>query len=113
MADYSAGGAPWNEHKDAIHTVTFADGINTIGENAFAGFTNLTDIYAPWTENIPVLPASNNPQPSVRLHIACSAISAYQAAGWGNYTIEGEGGPYTITVQAADPTMGDVNIVVN
>ncbi|MBO5553033.1 MAG: leucine-rich repeat protein [Paludibacteraceae bacterium] len=90
MADYSAGGAPWNEHKDAIHTVTFADGINTIGENAFAGFTNLTDIYAPWTENIPVLPASNNPQPSVRLHIACSAISAYQAAGWGNYTIEGE-----------------------
>ena len=90
MADYSAGGAPWNEHKDAIHTVTFADGINTIGENAFAGFTNLTDIYAPWTENIPVLPASNNPQPSVRLHIACSAISDYQAAGWGNYTVETE-----------------------
>ena len=90
MADYSAGGAPWNEHKDAIHTVTFADGINTIGENAFAGFTNLTDIYAPWTENIPVLPANNNPQPSVRLHIACSAISAYQAAGWGNYTVETE-----------------------
>lgn len=90
MADYSAGGAPWNEHKDAIHTVTFADGINTIGENAFAGFTNLTDIYAPWTENIPALPASNNPQPSVRLHIACSAISAYQAAGWGNYTVETE-----------------------
>ena len=90
MADYSAGGAPWNEHKDAIHTVTLADGINTIGENAFAGFTNLTDIYAPWTENIPVLPASNNPQPSVKLHIACSAVSAYQAAGWGNYTIATE-----------------------
>lgn len=90
MANYSAGGAPWNEHKDAIHTVTFADGINTIGENAFAGFTNLTDIYAPWTENIPVLPASNNPQSSVRLHIACSAISAYQTAGWGNYTVETE-----------------------
>ncbi|MBR1717265.1 MAG: leucine-rich repeat protein [Paludibacteraceae bacterium] len=90
MADYSAGGAPWNEYKDAIHTVTFADGINTIGENAFAGFTNLTDIYAPWTENIPVLPASNNPQPSVKLHIACSAISDYQAAGWGNYTVETE-----------------------
>ena len=90
MADYSAGGAPWNEHKDAIHTVTFADGINTIGENAFAGFTNLTDIYAPWTENIPALPASNNPQPSVTLHVPCSAISAYQAAGWGNYTIAPE-----------------------
>lgn len=90
MADYSAGGAPWNEHKDAIHTVTFSDGINTIGENAFAGFTNLTDIYSPWTENIPVLPASNTPQSSVTLHIPCSAISAYQAAGWGNYTIEGE-----------------------
>ena len=90
MADYSAGCAPWNEHKDAIHTVTFADGINTIGENAFVGFTNLTDIYAPWTDNIPVLPASNNPQSSVRLHIACSAISDYQAAGWGNYTVEAE-----------------------
>ena len=90
MANYSAGGAPWYEYKDAIHTVTFADGINTIGENAFAGFTNLTDIYAPWTENIPVLPASNNPQSSVTLHIACSAISDYQAAGWGNYTVEAE-----------------------
>ncbi len=113
MANYSAGGAPWYEYKDAIHTVTFADGINTIGENAFAGFTNLTDIYAPWTDNIPALPASNNPQSSVTLHIPCSAISAYQAAGWGNYTIEGEGGPYTVTVQAADPTMGDVSITVN
>ncbi len=91
MADYSAGGAPWNEHKDAIHTVTFADGINTIGENAFAGFTNLTDIYSPWTENIPVLPASNNPQPSVSLHVPCRATSAYQTAdSWKDYTVEAE-----------------------
>lgn len=91
MADYSAGGAPWNEHKEAIHTVTFADGINTIGENAFAGFTNLTDIYAPWTENIPVLPASNNPQASVTLHVPCSATSAYQTAdSWKDYTVEAE-----------------------
>ena len=91
MADYSAGGAPWNEHKDAIHTVTFADGINTIGENAFAGFTNLTAIYAPWTENIPVLPASNNPQPSVTLHVPCIATGAYQTAdSWKDYTVEAE-----------------------
>ena len=91
MANYSAGDAPWNEHKDAIHTVTFADGINTIGENAFAGFTNLTDIYAPWTENIPVLPASNNPQPSVSLHVPCRATGAYQTAdGWKDYTITPE-----------------------
>ena len=90
MADYAAGGAPWYEYKDAIHTITFADGLTSIGENAFAGFTNLTDIYAPWTENIPVLPASNNPQSSVTLHVPCSAISAYQSAGWGNYTIATE-----------------------
>ena len=91
MADYSAGGAPWNEHKDAIHTVTLADGINTIGENAFAGFTNLTDIYAPWTDNIPVLPASNNPQSSVSLHVPCIATGAYQTAdGWKDYTVEAE-----------------------
>ena len=91
MADYSAGGAPWNEHKDAIHTVTFSDGINTIGKNAFAGFTNLTDIYAPWTENIPVLPSSNNPQSSVSLHVPCIATGAYQTAdGWKDYTITPE-----------------------
>ncbi len=91
MADYSAGGAPWNEHKDAIHTVTLADGINTIGENAFAGFTNLTDINAPWTDNIPVLPASNNPQASVTLHVPCIATGAYQTAdGWKDYTITPE-----------------------
>ncbi len=89
---YSGGTstAEWFDYRETVKTVILTDEITSIGENAFAGFINLTDIYAPWTENIPVLPASNNPQSSVTLHIPCSAISAYQAAGWGNYTIQAE-----------------------
>jgi hypothetical protein len=100
MADYIAGDAPWDEHKNMIHTITFANEITSIGENALAGLTNLKDVYAPWTENIPVLPASNNPQASTTLHVPCSVMNLYQAAdGWKNYTINGEG-TCTIDVNA-------------
>jgi hypothetical protein len=55
---------------------------------------------------------SNDPQSSITLHVPCSAMSLYKAAeGWKDYTIEGEGGPYTITVESNDPSMGTVDAI--
>lgn len=77
----------------------------------------LTDIYVYWTDNIPGWPGyftAQSPQPSITLHVPCGTEELYNTkANWKKYTIEGEGGPYTVTVQAEDPTMGDVSIVVN
>ena len=55
---------------------------------------------------------NNDPQSSVTLHVPCSAMSLYKAAeGWKDYTIEGEGGPYIITVESDDLSMGTVDAV--
>ena len=77
----------------------------------------LTDIHVHWTENIPAWPENftkKNPQSSITLHIPCAAIELYQDAdGWKDYTLESEGGPFTITVTTDDASMGDVSITVN
>ena len=77
----------------------------------------LTDIYVYWTDNIPGWPeyfTAQSPQPSITLHVPCGTEELYNTtANWKKYTIEADGGSFTITVQAADPTMGDVNIIVN
>jgi len=76
----------------------------------------LTDIYVYWTDNIPGWPGyftAQSPQPSITLHVPCGTEELYNTkANWKKYTIEGEG-TNTVTVQAEDPTMGDVSITVN
>lgn len=76
----------------------------------------LTDIYVYWTDNIPGWPeyfTAQSPQPSITLHVPCGTEELYNTkANWKKYTIEGEG-TNTVTVQAEDPTMGDVSIMVN
>ena len=48
MKDYSAEApAPWNAYMDRIATVNIADGITSIGANAFKGAANLTSIRFP------------------------------------------------------------------
>ena len=48
MKDYSAEDpAPWSEHMGKIATVSIADGITSIGANAFKGAMNLTSIRFP------------------------------------------------------------------
>ncbi len=76
----------------------------------------LTDIYVYWTDNIPGWPGyftGQSPQPSITLHVPCGTEELYNTkANWKKYTIEGEG-TNTVTVQAEDPEMGDVSIIVN
>ena len=97
-----------------LTSITIPNSITSIGEYAFYTCSSLTDIYVSWTTaaTIPVwyYLTSNDPQSSITLHVPCSAMSLYQAAdGWKDYTIEGEGGPYTISVESDDPTMGTVD----
>ena len=75
----------------------------------------LTDIYVYWTDKIPGWPeyfTAKSPQPSITLHVPCGTEELYNTtANWKKYHIEGEGGPYTITVESDDPTMGTVDAV--
>ena len=78
----------------------------------------LKDLYVEWTklEDIPAVPNNRlGDMTKVRLHVPCGTTSLYkQVTGWSNFKeyIE-ESATFTITVQSADPTMGDVSIVVN
>ena len=48
MYNYSpVSPAPWAEYKDGITSIVFAEGIDTVGEYAFAGFTRITELFLP------------------------------------------------------------------
>ncbi len=100
----------------SLQEITIPDTINALGINMLYACSSLTDIYASWILEIPAWPTNftnNSPQSSVTLHVPCEVLENYQEAnGWKDYTIEGEG-TNTVTVQAEDPTMGDVSIIVN
>ena len=73
----------------------------------------LTDFYVHWTENIPTWMGYTNksPQTDITLHVPCGTEELYNAAsGWDGYTIEADGGPFTITVRANEDGVGTVNI---
>ena len=78
----------------------------------------LKDLYVEWTklEDIPAVPNNRlGDMTKVRLHVPCGTTSLYkQVTGWSKFKeyIE-ESSTFTITVQSADPTMGDVSIIVN
>lgn len=78
----------------------------------------LKDLYVEWTklEDIPAVPNNRlGDMTKVRLHVPCGTTSLYkQVTGWSKFKeyIE-ESSTFTITVQAADPEMGDVSIFVN
>ena len=98
----------------ALTSVAIPNSVTSIDYYAFSECNSLTDIYVSWTNAIPVwyYITDNDPQSSITLHVPCSAMSLYKAAeGWKDYTIEGEGGPYTITVESDDPSMGTVDAV--
>lgn len=47
MNDYAAGEAPWIALQESIQTVRIAEGITSVGANAFAGCTALTEVQLP------------------------------------------------------------------
>ena len=100
-----------------LQSISIPASVSSLGTSMLAADNMLTDIYVQWTENIPAWPdnfTKKNPQSSITLHVPCGAEELYNAAnGWNGYTLEGEGGPYMITVQAEDPEMGDVSIIDN
>ena len=99
----------------SLQEITIPNTINALGINMLYACSSLTDIYASWILEIPTWPSNftnNSPQSSVTLHVPCEVLENYQEAnGWKDYTIEGEG-TNTVTVQSADPEMGDVMITI-
>ena len=102
-----------------VTTITIGTGVNTIEDYIFASMPNITDMYVGWT-TADAIPAWStgftqvSPQSDITLHVPCSAMELYQATdGWKDYTVEGEGGPYTITVTTDDASMGSVSITEN
>ena len=99
----------------ALTNITIPGSVTSLGESTFKNCSALTDIYVSWIGTdileLPTNFTNNDPQSSITLHVPCSAMSLYKAAeGWKDYTIQGEGGPYTITVRTNDGSQGTVNL---
>ena len=98
----------------SISDVIIPNSVETIGHGAFQSCGNLRDIYVSWETAVPVwddMSITNG----VTLHMSCPTMAMYEAAaGWQNYTLEGDG-VVTITVQTAtgDTSLGSVSITVN
>lgn len=125
------GYAFWDNHRvtemtipSSVKQIANMQGSLWQGNNGQVFYTSnsasegLKDLYVEWTklEDIPAVPNNRlGDMTKVRLHVPCGTTSLYkQVTGWSNFKeyIE-ESATFTITVQAEDPTMGDVNIVVN
>lgn len=102
---------------ELLLSITIPRSVTSLGYRAFGPtFTDYqpTDITVGWTENIPEWNnfTKDTHQSGITLHVPCGTEELYQAAdGWKDYTIEGEGGPYTITVESDDPNMGTVDAI--
>lgn len=99
-----------------LQSISIPVSASSLGTSMLAADNMLTDIHVHWTENIPAWPENftkKSPQSSITLHVPCAASDLYHATdGWKDYTIEAEGGPYTITVTTDDASMGSVAITV-
>jgi len=47
MPNYSSGDTPWNSYMSSINAVTIETGVTSIGNNAFRGGTNITNVKMP------------------------------------------------------------------
>lgn len=47
MTDYVASGAPWHSERDSVKSVSVADGITSVGDNAFYDCSNLAGVSLP------------------------------------------------------------------
>ena len=47
MADYAKGGAPWYAYANTIETLWIEDGVTSIGDNAFYGYSALKEVVLP------------------------------------------------------------------
>lgn len=47
IADFTASGAPWYSERDSVKTVSIADGITSVGNNAFYDCSNLAAVTLP------------------------------------------------------------------
>lgn len=125
------GYAFWDNHRvtemtipSSVKQIANMQGSLWQGNNGQVFYTSssasegLKDLYVEWTklEDIPAVPNNRlGDMTKVRLHVPCGTTSLYkQVTGWSKFKeyIE-ESATFTITVQAEDPTMGDVSIVVN
>ncbi len=110
MYDYDVSSAPWANAAGSINTV-FIDGrMTSIGDNAFCGFENLTDVYydlttAQWN----ALPKGEGNEALSSAEIHCSQYVAQGTCGdnltWtlnseGVLTISGTGDMYTFGYQS-------------
>ena len=99
-----------------LTTLTIPSSVTLVGTRSLEGCSALTDVYMSETgDAVPTMPLGIHPYDASRitLHIPCGQAAAYTAKGWNTkFTFIYEGGPYTITGNAADAATGNVTITL-
>ena len=97
-----------------LTSLTIPSSVTYVGNRSLEGCSALTDVYVSWAgDAVPAMPVGIHTYDAsrIKLHIPCGQAAAYIAKGWNTkFTFIYEGGPYTITGNAADAAMGNVTI---
>ena len=81
MYDYiSTNPAPWHDTKDAIAKVALSPNQSSVGDNAFAGCTNLTTVFC--NIQTPIAIGDNAFTSSPTCYVPASYQSAYEGSDW-------------------------------
>jgi len=88
MADYAANSpAPWENWITNMETLIIMEGVQHIGNYAFAYCTNLTDIYSNPTLPPAISLTTDSPfhgvPNSVNVHVSCDKAPLYASSNWG------------------------------
>jgi len=98
----------------SLPSLIIPSSVTKVGNRCLEGCAALTDVYTSWSGgNVPTMPVGIHTYDAsrIRLHIPCGQTAAYTAKGWNTkFTFIYEGGPYTITGNAADAATGNVTI---
>ena len=99
----------------SLPSLIIPSSVTKVGNRCLEGCAALTDVYyTSWSgDNVPTMPVGIHTYDAsrIRLHIPCGQTAAYTAKGWNTkFTFIYEGGPYTITGNAADAATGNVTI---
>ncbi|MCQ2192391.1 MAG: leucine-rich repeat protein [Paludibacteraceae bacterium] len=112
MSNYTAGKAPWQNYVSLIERVELAEGVTSIGNNAFSTCTNLKEVVIKNTAKVVTLGSGAIGTDDTKVYVPCGLLADYKkATNWKSITakLASVGDYYKLTVKSNKESWGTVS----